>query len=462
MINNCFTGFYEGFVKDLRNSKRLDEFAFNMLNLGSSVINRITNVLTSKIAFYRMINNPRFDHQDLLEASYSSCVNSINCTHVLAIQDTTEFNYNTHIEKIKSKDNDLGPTSNYKIAGFFCHPVLTLNPKTSEIYGFLDVKIYNRDWDNPNRFERNYKSLSIEEKESNRWIESTINSKNRLGNKNVKVTFVGDRESDIYEEIAEVPNEMADILVRVRLNRRIVQGKLYDYLDNSPTKGCCYIEVTGKNKRKKRTAKLEIKFEKVTIKAPKRYKGEKKIIDAYAIEVKEHSSTIPKDEEPIIWRLLTSHEVENLKQAIECVGWYKQRWLIEELFRVIKSKGFKIEESQLSTGKGLKKLLAITLQVALITMKLKLSLNNLEVKSESVFDQDELKCLELINKKLEGETEKQKNPYPKNTLANSAWIMARLGGWSGYKSHGVPGYITIKTGYDKFVSYYQGYRIFLE
>jgi hypothetical protein len=43
----------------------------------------------------------------------------------------------------------------------------------------------------------------------------------------------------------------------------------------------------------------------------------------------------------------------------------------------------------------------------------------------------------LLNKQMEGNTDKSENPYQENTLAFSAWVIARLAGWSGYKSQRV-------------------------
>ncbi|WP_281990600.1 hypothetical protein [Aquimarina aggregata] len=67
-----------------------------------------------------------------------------------------------------------------------------------------------------------------------------------------------------------------------------------------------------------------------------------------------------------------------------------------------------------------------------------------------VFDDPEIKCLDKLNQKLEGGTNKMKNPYPRDGLSWATWIIARLGGWSGYKSQRPQGPITLKNGLDQF------------
>jgi hypothetical protein len=45
-------------------------------------------------------------------------------------------------------------------------------------------------------------------------------------------------------------------------------------------------------------------------------------------------------------------------------------------------------------------------------------------------------------------TERQKNPNQKGRLAHAAWVMARLGGWTGY--YGKPGPVVMLRGMLRF------------
>ena len=45
-----------------------------------------------------------------------------------------------------------------------------------------------------------------------------------------------------------------------------------------------------------------------------------------------------------------------------CIDWYTCRWIIEEVFRILKKEGFDIEASELSKGKAIRKLCLMTLE----------------------------------------------------------------------------------------------------
>jgi hypothetical protein len=240
---------------------------------------------------------------------------------------------------------------------------------------------------------------------------------------------------------------------------------LFEKLSSSPERASYELDIHNNRKRVKRKAKMSLKYEKVKIKHPKNRPLENKpsYVEMWAIEARELPESVPGKEDPVLWRLLTTHSIDCTEDALKCVEWYSQRWFIEELFRVLKSKGLAIEESQLETGGGLKKLAVIALQVALTTMTLKLSLSNThKVNANIIFSKEQLHFLSIYMDKLEGKTEKLKNPYEKGSLQWATWAMGRLGGWSGYQSQGPPGYISIKDGTDRFYDKADGFQMALE
>jgi hypothetical protein len=69
-------------------------------------------------------------------------------------------------------------------------------------------------------------------------------------------------------------------------------------------------------------------------------------------------------------------------------------------------------------------------------------------KLTDAFDADDQPTIEALSTQLEGDTERQKNPHPKGSLAFAAWVIARLGGWTGY--YGKPGPLVMRRGLEDF------------
>jgi hypothetical protein len=363
-------------------------------------------------------------------------------------------------------DQDIGPVVKSNNAGFFCHPMLVIDPEYQLPIGISSIEIWNRPWDKPNKHERDYRNQNIEDKESFRWIKSAEETKELL-TEAICLTFIGDRESDVFDEFVTVPDQRTHLLIRAKINRKLwgEDQNLFEKLASSEQRASYELDIRNNRKRVKRKAKMSLKYEKVKIKHPKNrpLEGRPSYVEMWAIEARELPGSTPDKEDPILWRLLTTHSIECTEDALKCVEWYGLRWFIEELFRVLKSKGFALEESQLETGGGLKKLAVLALQAALTTMILKLSLSNShKINANIIFSKELMYFLTLYMEKLEGKTEKLKNPYEIGSLQWATWAMGRLGGWSGYQSQGPPGYISIKNGTDRFYDKADGFQMALE
>ena len=250
MVKSCYSGIYDDFIPDSRLRKRIEKTISNLIVKGTSVVNKLVDSHTEKIGIYRMLSNDRFTYENLFDASHKKCVDSINTTHVLAIQDTTEFNYQGIKKKIGRDDDEIGPTGINTIAGYFCHPVLVMSSESNDIFGLSSTILYNRNWNKQNKNERKYAQQPIEEKESYRWIKAAEESKKNIP-QNINITFIGDRESDIYDEFLTVPDKRSHILVRSRSDRNLTnnEGKLYNKLSKQEVEGTYEIDLASNKKR---------------------------------------------------------------------------------------------------------------------------------------------------------------------------------------------------------------------
>ena len=386
--------------------------------------------------------------------------------HVLVVNDTTEFNYQDHYNFLNPDDIDLGPTGNNIDIGFFLHAGLVVNAEEGFCYGFSYLKVWNRSFVQQEEVKKRQYYFPIEEKESYRWIECGLESKKNLSSAKL-ITLVGDRESDIYEEFAAVPDEKTHLLIRSCRDRPLYgeSEKLYPTLAASKLRGTYSLEVKTNKKagREKRKTVMEVRYAKVKIKRPKftRNKTLPEYIEVYAIEAKEQPQRVPKGEKPVHWYLLTTHPITTIEEALQAIRWYGMRWQIEMLFSAMKSKGLNVEASEVETGKGLKVLCLLSLLAALKINQLRQARDDkTEIPADICFTKKEQKVIKHLIKKMEGKTEKQKCHHKEGTLAWAAWIIARLGGWKGYASEAKPGIKTMAIGLKRFESVVIGWELF--
>lgn len=421
-----------------------------MIEKQTVCLRKLGGTRAAEVKLGRWLSNERVSMEEL-NFSVSKKTNShVLGRHVLAIQDTTQLNYASKEGRI----NGLGPLGNATTTkGFFLHPMLVIDADSKACLGFSGIKCWVRDREIKGKAHGNiYKRQQVEMKESYRWIETAEEAKRNLSAAEM-ITYISDRESDIYEFWARIPDERTHLLIRMNQNRKTIEDEsLKDAVNELEVIGSYRIEIKrNTKKRKPREAEVELRFGEIEVKRPVKTTDAEApaFLSLRVVDVREKGTT-PKGEKPIHWCLLTTHEIETVEDALEIVHWYAQRWHIEQLFRTLQKQGLDVESSQVENIESLMKLIMVACIAALQIMQLVLSRDKEDQSYTVVFDKQEKKLLSALQVNLEGKTIKQKNPHKVGTLTWAAWMIARLGGWKGYASESPPGPITM---YDGFVRY---------
>jgi hypothetical protein len=426
-----------------------------MVSQQSVCLRRLAGTRAREVQFGRWLANDKVTADELIATACARTGKSATGRHVLAIQDTTELNHQAHAGRVRG----LGTVGNGRDVGLFLHPLLAVDAVDGTCLGLAHVHSWNR----TANAVPHYRKLPIEDKESYRWLATAQAGKKCLSEAS-QVTIIADRESDIYEEWARLPDARTHLLTRVCRDRRLATGAhLYAWIDAQPAQGTYGFDVPARaGKRSAHRATLDVRFGRVTIKRPTHCsdKSAPQQIELSVVEVKELPDSVVGNEAPIHWRRLTTHRVACLEDALQCVVWYRQRWHIEQLFRTLKKQGLNVEGSQVETGEGLTKLACLAIQAAVRTLQLTLARDaDRGAQAAEVFDAHEIKIVQKILPTLEGKTQKQKNPHRVGSLAQAAWVVARLGGWKGYASEAKPDPITLLRGLQRIEALCEGWKL---
>jgi hypothetical protein len=433
---------------------------------GARLLQRVSNRQTiclrklgddraEQVTFRRFVMNDRVTVSKMVLRQRGRVAEAAAGRHVLVIQDTSEINY----ESQRGRKRRLGTVGNGSDVGLFVHPMLAVDAEARHCLGLLDVQVWRRF----KAKSKDYRKQPIEEKESYRWVKGPQRAKAALA-KAAMVTVIDDREGDIYEKWARLPDRRTHLLTRACRDRAMVGGgTLFATMAGFSDKHSFWLDLPARpGKRQARQACLTVRYGRVRIRRPQSCSDPHAPdeIELSAIEVIERNP--PAGEEPVHWRLLTTHDVGTVAQALTVIGWYRQRWNIEQLFRTVKSQGLGVEESVVEDGVALEKLAVIALIAATISMQLVLARGapNHDQPADHIFDARQIEVLEALQGQLQRPTTKQKNPYSPKSLAWAAWTIARLGGWTGYQSERSTGPITMCNGLKRFNAIVQGY--FLE
>ena len=417
----------------------------------SVVLRRSSNGRAEEVGFGRWLSNPKVTAREILEYGGTALADRVRGLHVLAIQDTTELNFEAHRGRVRG----LGAAGNGSDRGLFVHPMIAVDADHSELLGLVGAQV----WTRRRRARPDYKQLPIERKESYRWLKGGMEAKAVLSQARM-ITIIADRESDIYEEWARLPDARCHLLTRASRDRALDGGgRLFTIADDWPVRHTFALPLRARPGKPARTARMSLRFDTATIKRPQLCSDPKAPAEVTLrlIDVRE---TKAGRQDPIHWRLLTTHDINSVEDALRIVDWYRQRWHIEQVFRSMKSHGLDVEVSQLASAKALFNLAAIATLAAVKIMQLVLARDGrVDRPASDLVPPQHIPLLAALQAQLEGKTDLQKNLHPTNSLPWLSWIIARLGGWKGYPSEKPPGPITMRHGWHRFETLAEGWTL---
>lgn len=364
---------------------------------------------------------------------------------VIVVQDTSEL----FLGGRRAKVNGYGPVGKGGgTRGLLLHAALAIDAGNDALLGLVDAQVWNRDKGKVTA----RRSRTTANKESQRWISASAKAGKTLSAAR-SITVISDRESDIYEHYARRPANV-EFIVRASWDRQIKlksgkSARLFAFGTRLPKVDRFSVTIPAAPGRKVRTAQLVLRFSPVTLCRPHPSPGPglPDTIGLTMVDVREVSSN--HGGKPIHWRLLTTHVLTTPEQARRIVELYRRRWIIEEFFRTLKTAGFDIEEADIGEPEVMIKFVAAATVAAVTIMQLVRSRDGTTQEGVAdAFEPDDRPVLEALSVQLEGATAKQKNPYPKGTLAFAAWVIARLGGWTAY--YGKPGPKVMRMGLEAF------------
>jgi hypothetical protein len=395
----------------------------------------------------RFLANPKVTVDRIIESWSQHTPAACRGRHVLAIHDASKIKFRTRAERRRG----LGKVGHGNIHGLMVHAMIAVDTDSGACLGLVGGAVWNREGKvTPLR------NRALSERESRHWVDTAERAKTVLAGAR-SVTVVGDSEDDLFAMWAMVPEPNFHLLIRAQADRRLADGgTLFAAADDFPVAGRQEIELTARPPdRAARKARVEIRFGDVEICRPANEKDRTlaKTVTLRLVEVREIDP--PANIEPLHWRLLTTHAVNTEADAWRIVCWYQARWVIEQLFRTMKSQGLGLEDSQMASAERLLKLAAVATKAACVIMQLVQERDGTHGLPASVaFDEPEIDTIEMLSPTLEGKTDRQNNPHPPRSLARASWVMARLGGWNCYYKPAGP--ITMRRGTERFHAIHQG------
>ena len=419
-------------------------------------------------ATYRFLQNHRVSYEALLRPHVEQTRAQLaQRPVVLLIQDTTELDYQAH-----RATSGLGPIGNGRHQGFLLQTVLAVEPGTGEVLGIAHQEPFVRQ--PAPKGERSSERVK-RERESQVW-ERAVQAIGAPADPQQQVwVHVGDRYSDIYPLFLECRRQQTHFVIRAAQDRCVderveepppplkrrkrkatdpPQAHLFETVRSWTAGDEQDLAVPAEHERKARTARVALSYGRLRLLAPDKQEHELPSLDLWVVRVWELDA--PEGVEPLEWVLLTSLPIETGEQAWQRVSWYRQRWIVEDYHQALKT-GCRVEERQLESYQGLRRLLGLLAPLAVRLLQLRTLARQQPDRPAAEILPSEV--VQLVALKTGGSAAGM-------TVEQCVKRIAQLGGYQGRRSDGPPGWKTLWHGWLKIQTLLEGvhlaHQVFLE
>lgn len=421
-----------------------------IVETGSVVLSVVGGDHAGTAAAHRYLTSPQSSVATILSALRERTVAACRGRRVVAVQDTTALGFGGAAGR-----RGLGPGGDGQHPGFFVHPVVAVDAQDEAVLGLLDAQVWTRGstpvdprWNRP-----------VTEKESRRWLAGTQAAQTALSGVAEQVVSVADQEADLYEHFADHAVRATPgggVLVRARHDRVLIEGgRMRDVSQAWPVLAEHTVKVPATPGRAARTAQVALRAGFVRLPRPSSAgSGTPAVLELGLVRVDEIEGPA---EDGLSWHLLTTLPVETAAQAEDVVRLYRLRWRIEEVFRVLKSEGLRLETTQMRMPDKLFRLSVLALGAAVRILQLVDARDGSRRPMSDVLDASTRPMVAALGRRQERATARQRNPHRSGSLAWLNWIVARFGGWNCYGKP--PGPKIIARGWERFAAALAGAMI---
>jgi Transposase DNA-binding/Transposase Tn5 dimerisation domain len=405
-------------------------------------------------AAYRFLQSPGISYEQVISPHVQQTRAAMGeQKRVLLIQDTTEVDYQQH-----PSTTGLGPIGNGTHHGYLLQSVLAVVPESRQVLGLAQQEPFLRQ---PAPKGESKRQREQRERESQVWERSV----QAIGAppQGVQWIHVGDRYSDMFPFLWACRQQQCDFVVRAAQDRCVdllveqadaavtrrshhkghrereqhpAPQHLFEVVRGWSAQGRQELELDATKTQPKRVAHVVISFGCLRLLPPdSQPSNDLRPLVVWVVRVWEPEP--PESVEGLSWMLLTSVPTETVEQAWERVDWYRARWIVEDYHQGLKT-GCRIEQRQLQSYEGLRRLLGLLAPTAV---------RLLQLRAASRLDPEQ-PASQVLPAEVVGVVAAKAGVPAAQLTAQQCWYsIARLGGYLARKGDGPPGWKTLWRGW---------------